>query len=513
MPQRACTALKVVPPDPWAGDAQKGRDMIAGIFRFAGQAIEKNELSWLPEKARPEWVAELHGFEWLRDLRSVGGDKARRMAREMVGNWLEVYEKPCPVAWAADVAGTRICSWISFHDFFCASADDEFRRQYFASLQKQGRYLAKMLPGELFGIPLMKALKGLAYSGIALEDGEGRTERAFRIILQQLREQILPDGSHISRNPQATFEVLQCLVDLRTALTAARLEMPEELQHAIDRLAPAVKFFRHGDGAFCQFNGAQEGNPNICDATLMHSGAKGRAMKSLPHSGYEKIQMGRASAIMDVGLPLSAKYGERIHAGLLGFEYSYGKDRVFVNCGSSEFSGIWRNLLRATAAHSTLVVDNRNSCQFNASGAMINQPDVRCRRQEDDDIAAIEASHGGYMPRFGLTHRRCLRLYDGGDVLLGEDTLTGKSGVPFAVRFHLHPTIQASIVGDGETVLLRARSGLGWNFTAAGARLEIEESIYAGQGTEPRQTLQIALHGMTSSQATHITWGLRREKI
>ena len=33
--------LLVVPPDPWAGDSQRGRDMIAGIFRFGGQTIAR----------------------------------------------------------------------------------------------------------------------------------------------------------------------------------------------------------------------------------------------------------------------------------------------------------------------------------------------------------------------------------------------------------------------------------------------------------------------------------------
>ena len=39
MREEAPTRLAVVPPDPWAGDAQRGRDMIAGVFRFGGQGM------------------------------------------------------------------------------------------------------------------------------------------------------------------------------------------------------------------------------------------------------------------------------------------------------------------------------------------------------------------------------------------------------------------------------------------------------------------------------------------
>ncbi|HYD18140.1 MAG TPA: heparinase II/III family protein [Patescibacteria group bacterium] len=513
LPQRVPDHLRCVPPDPWGGDAQKGRDIINGIFRFAGQTIEKNDLSWGPANAKPEWLAELHGFEWLRDLRSAGGDRARRMAREMVANWLSRYQKPDAIAWRADIMGVRLATWISFHDFFCGAAADDFRHEYFSSLARQARHLQKVLPAGLSGIPLMRALKGLAYSGLCLEDGEQRLEQAFKGILFQIKEQLLADGGHISRSPQSTFEFLQILVDLRTALTAAKVELPAEVQHAIDRIAPAVKFFRHGDGALSHFNGAQEGQSGICDSTLMHSGARGKAMKSLPHCGYEKITLGRAAVIMDVGQPLMSRYADRAHAGLLSFEYSYGKDRVFVNCGTSEVSGKWREMLRSTAAHTTVAVDHRNSCTIGQDGLLQSRPDIRHKRQEDDEIAMIEASHNGYMPRHGLTHLRVVRLHDNGEMLLGEDQLNGKSGVEFHARFHLHPNIQASLINDGQEILLRARSGTGWRFHAQGGALALEESVYAGEGETPRRTQQIVIAGMTQGGPTTIAWELRREKI
>lgn len=505
--------LKSIPPDPWPGDAQSGRDMVAGVFRFAGQSFEKDSLSWEPAGASPEWVASLHGFEWLRDLRSVGSDRARRMAREMVASWLGGYGKPHEIAWRPDITGVRVASWISFHDFFCAAAGDEFRGAYFDSLLRQAKYLSRTLPGDLSGVALMRALKGLAFSGLALEDGEQRLEKAFTLILRQVKEQILPDGAHISRSPQATFEFLQCLVDLRAALIAARLDMPEELQHGIDRITPAVKFFRHGDGALAQFNGGQEGNAHLCETILMHSGARGKAMKSLPHCGYERIIQGRSSVIMDTGFPLVSAHSARAHAGPLSFEYSFGRDRVIVNCGTSDVTGKWRKVLRSTLAHSTLTADNRSSCQFDEKGFLSGHPYVRSRRYEDEEVSMIEATHDGYVPRFGLIYRRCVRLQEEGDVMCGEEQLTGRSGAPFAVRFHLHPDIRADLALEGEEVHLSAKSGSSWRFTAAGARLSIEESVYVSEDEHPQPSLQIVLTGQTASSITTLGWELRREKV
>lgn len=123
-----------------------------GIFRFAGHTVPKEEISWKPLNAKPEWVAELHGFEWLRDLRSVGGDRARRMAREMMSSWLDIYQKPEELIWRADVMGVRLTSWISFHDFFCASADDAFRASYFSECRPAGKIFISFITWNVAGI-------------------------------------------------------------------------------------------------------------------------------------------------------------------------------------------------------------------------------------------------------------------------------------------------------------------------------------------------------------------------
>ncbi len=508
---RAPDQLRIIPPDAWPGDAARGRDMVSGLFSFAGQTIERENLSWKPEGATAEWIAALHGFEWLRDLRSVGGERARRMARDMVALWIESYPKFDQTAWRADITGARLASWIAFYGFFCATADETFRKNYFSSLARQARYLARALPGSLTGLPLMHALRGLAYAGLALEGGDARLEQAFGIIIKQIKEQILPDGSHISRSPQQAFEFLQCLVDLRTALIAAKLEMPEELQHAIDRITPAIKFFRHGDGSLAQFNGGQEGNAHLCDVTLMRSAARGRAMKSLPQGGYERICQGRSSLIMDTGVPLSSGYSDRAHSGLLSIEYSYGRDRVFVNCGTSGVDGKWQRVLRSTLAHSALAVDSRNACQINGEGPLFSYPHVRASRQENADIALIDAVHDGYMPRFGLNYTRRVQLQDMGETLRGEEQLSGRTGVPFAVRFHVHPDIYASLE-DG-AVMLCAKSGLCWRFSAAGADVSIEESVYVGTDENPVPTLQIVLSGQTGMSPTIVRWETSRESI
>ena len=76
-----------------------------------------------------------------------------------------------------------------------------------------------------------------------------------RRLIEELRKQILPDGGHISRNPGALIELLADLLPLRQLFSARELQPPQALNNAIDRMMPMLRFFRHADGNFAQFNG------------------------------------------------------------------------------------------------------------------------------------------------------------------------------------------------------------------------------------------------------------------
>lgn len=87
-------ALAAVPLDPWPGKADRGKEILSGNFIFAGQSCQVQgdpltEKYWFPKGATPGWHHELHTFDWLRDLRALGGDDARRHARTLIIGWLE----------------------------------------------------------------------------------------------------------------------------------------------------------------------------------------------------------------------------------------------------------------------------------------------------------------------------------------------------------------------------------------------------------------------------------------
>ena len=509
-------ALALTPQDAWPGDAEKGRWLCSGAFSYDGQYLELHNDIWNPVGVGEGWLVHMHGFEWLRDLRALGGDVARQQARQMVISWIQMHGRWDAFSWRPDIAGLRVSSWIALYDFFAASADEHFQDEFIEALIRQCRHLSRTLPGTLEGLPLLRGIKGLAYAGLAFEGRERWLEQALDLFETQLKKQILSDGGHVSRNPEELLEVLQITIDIRNGLLSAGYPVPEEIAHVTDRMAQALRFFRYADKRFGVFNDAQEGNATLIDTVLTRSNARGRVLKSLPQSGYERITVGRSMLMVDTGRPPAFPYDGRAHAAPLAFEFVYGKQRVFTNCGTHPLDPAWQDVLRGTAAHNALSIDCRNASEIGGDGHIGRKPRAMMVMREDTkDGVLLESSHDGYLSLNGITHRRRLYLARQGHDLRGEETLICSVGLgrvaEVALRFHLHPDVSAVLTQSGREALIRLPSGAGWRFAHSLGHLAIEDSIYLGEGARPRKCQQIVIYGQMEVDHALIKWALQRD--
>lgn len=508
--------LLVKPVDQWAGNEERGRYLCSGTFSIDGEYFDLHENFWESEQASPAWMEHIHGFEWLRDLRTLGGDKARKCARDLMRSWMHDHRHWQQLAWRPDLTGRRIAMWISHYESFCASADDEFQDAFMDSLMRQARHLSRSVPGDLHGLNLLYAIKGLLYAGLAFEGRESWIEQALDLLDKELAHQVLPDGGHISRSPEKLLKTLQSVLDIRTALLAGGYPLPEKVQHAIDRMGPAVRFFRYSDRYFGLFNGSQEGDADLIDSVLAQANARGKGLQSLPCTGYERVAQGRSLLMMDTGKTPPWPHDHTAHAAPLAFEFCYGKQRVLTSCGMHPISDSWGEALRATPAHNTVTVDFRNAGEIREGGHFGRRvKNVVVVREDIKDAHLLEASHDGYVPINGVSHNRKLFLSDKGNDLRGEETLTCAAlldrPVEFAVRFHLHPRVQVSLVRDGQDALLRLPGGTGFRFQQAGGAMQLEDSVYLGQGCHPRKTKQIVVYGRMQPDGAVVKWAMKKE--
>jgi hypothetical protein len=219
-------------------------------------------------------------------------------------------------------------------------------------------------------------------------------------------------------------------------------------------------------------------------------------------------------------------------ASTLAFELSHQGQRLIVNCGGAAAAGglvpvRLEQGLRATAAHSTLTLDDANSTAVLINGMIgtgVSEVDVDRRSLEGERTGGanwgatrLEASHNGYAARYGLIHRRILILRDDGAELRGEDLLVpraarGKRGkVGFAIRFHLGPGSTWDCPRTARARPRPARRQLLAVPLAAPGRSTIEDSH---MGRRPRPAAgdqQLVMQGLVSRGGGNFGWLLKND--
>ena len=511
---RAVVAPRIVFSDPWPGSAEAGRRILEGGLVIKGRPYPEIAPPWHPSGLGQTVLLALHGFDWLRDLRTAGGDAARRRARELTASWIEEHRDWHPLAWHPEAIGQRLSSWFGLYEFFAASADILFRQTLLQSAGRQAQHLARVLPAGLCGAELISAAKGLIFAGISLPNGQPWLARGQQLLLQEIHRQVQVDGGQAERCPSVQLQVLRDLVDIRALLLVAQVPVPPDLQLAIERMAAVLRLLRHGDGGLGLFNGGNEEASWLIDSLLQRASRRSKPLMSAPQTGFQRLEAGRSLVLVDAGAPPEPAHDRRAHAGTLSFEMSVGRERLIVNCGTFEADDDLATAARGTSAHSTLIVAETNSSAVLTGGGLGRRPSaVICRRQEGEGGIWLELSHDGYAAPHGVIHHRRLYLADSGEDLRGEDRLEGNDagGLDFALRFHLHPGVQASLLQTGDAVLLRLPKGGGWRLRLRGAALALEDGVYLGERGHPRRCQQIVARGTTEAGTTTVKWALHRE--
>lgn len=503
------------------GDPEVGALLLDGLFVHGGEKINVG-VEGDPWRAAPpsdrfrNW---LHGFSWLRDLMAADPKSAPQRARDYVDLWLARFGKWDKDGWSPGATASRVYFWLADAPALFPDEDPDAPARLDA-LARQAKHLARVVTLPLDENDALRCAVALAAAGACLPDGIAHLEDGLERVAVEAQRQILPDGGHVSRAPERAVEVLADLYALDDAVHARDWETPPAVRRAIDRLAPMLRFFLDPDGGLASFHGGGEGDRGLIEALLACDEAGGRTFEFAPHSGYHRVAAGGAALIFDVGGPPPGGFGVDAHASCLAFEFAPPSGRLIVNCGwSADQPERFHEPVRATAAHSTLVVEDTSSVRLIQPGLKRDllgaRPSsgpgrVAARRNEEELGVWIEGSHEGYRAAFGVVHRRRLYMAEAGGDLRGEDTLfrpvedsNAKNGngrdadrvLGYAIRFHLAPGVRAEVARDRRSALLITANDDAWRFRTDAGPIDVEPSVYLAAGRRPREIRQLVLRG------------------
>lgn len=529
---------------PTTGDRTAGIALRAGHFMVHGvkQPIAKLDFGG-GTRLSPGIERAIHSFSWLTDLaESAPREDCIAIAERITSAWLDANPDPAKAAskggaWDLEHTGMRLMAWLIHAPLVLAGHDGALKPRLFAAIEDTANWLDRKALKSGAGLGQVAGWAAVTAAGLLLPDGKPRRLYGEAGLIRALGELVAEDGGALARCPAAQMDAIRVLTDLIACYEAVDRDAPEALFVMRELLVPPLLALRHGDGALGNWQGQGAISADRLSALIIASGVRARPLNEPRHWGYQRIRAAQTTVQFDAGPPPRARHTRCGCASTLAFEMSDGPSRIVVNCGGAALAGGLvpariGQALRATAAHSTLVLDDANSTAVLLHGQLGRGAEtVEVERRlvgrgcgsSRREATRIEASHDGYAARFGLTHHRVLTLAQDGNELAGEDILVpssrkGKRGkVGFAIRFHLGKGVEVHMAEDGRGASLLLPDGKLWQFRLRGdvaggedVKLSRDDSLWVDGEGRPHATEQLLIEGLTSRGGGQFSWLLRK---
>lgn len=406
---------------------------------------------WNNESHTKLWVYNLHYFE---DLLSNNATEKQSFHLELLNSWVDQNPVGYGNGWEPYPTSLRIVNilkaWLGGLEL-----DEKLLSSVFA----QASFLSNDLERHLLGNHYFVNLKALLFAGVIFENTRW-LNIAEKGLISEIPEQILEDGANFELSPMYHLLILVDMLDMLNLSKAYPGHVPEKLvsllKYFIPKMLAFMEAMTHPDSGVSLFNDSADGiAPSKAKIGIY---AKKLGFESNPldlnkiqiidnfDSGYICATHSGNKLIFDAS-PIGPDYiPAHSHADTLSFEFSLGKERIFVNSGTSEYGdGDLRHNQRRTKAHNTVEIDGRDSSEVWGTFRVAKRARILERNStvnRDHSITMI-SSHNGYQKKnTGCIHKRKIVL--GYNELIIKDSIYGAFNSAVA-RFYFHPNLHVEI--------------------------------------------------------------------
>lgn len=394
----------------------------SGSIELLATPFELGErVDWETGTHGPLFAYHLHQHEYLRAPEASAADRVDRIL-----DWIDRH--PRGVGWDPHPISLRLLAWgkllVSPGDLVLEEAD---RAGILASFADQAETLAHALEIRLQANHLLSNLISVVWAGLVLD---GRTSEGWRSavprLVDELDDQVRPDGLHEERSPMYHALLLESLLDLLNLCVAAPERVPEELEPALRettaRMLGALDVLSHPDGRIALFGDSGfdiAAEPEALRDYARRLGVLPPAIAGsvqLPQSGYLRLRAGAFDLIASVAGPSPAHQPGHSHCDALAFELSVAGERLVGDTGCFEYRpGPRRDRARATASHATLQIDGAEQAELWAAHRVGARPRVDVTAWDAQGVA--EASCRGWATPDTLHRRRFEVSEDGVSII------------------------------------------------------------------------------------------------
>ena len=387
---------------------------------------------------------KLNNFFWFfsLDLKS-----SKKTTQTVVNNWINKNNRYNKKSWNFDITSKRIISWLSNHQLTYENCNEDFKKKFNQSIQKQINHLLNEIKNFSEVENKIVGCAAIILAGLVYKNEDKYLNNGLNFLKKIIKTAINNQGFPKSRNIKQLIFYLKYFIIIREWLKESQNTIPDYIDEIIYYLGQNYAFIWQNIKQDILFNGNYISNNNDFDQYLKRFGYIFKN-ENREIAGYAILRNKKIILAMDIGENPNNNLSKSYQSGALSFEvFSNGK-KLITNSGyfdneESKFN----KLSKSTALQSTLSIEDYSSCDFRKFGKsnLIVDKGIHIIKKNvvfESNYWKISGSHDGYLKKFNTIHEREIEFYPEQMKFIGFDKLLMKDksqNIKFDIRFHLEP--------------------------------------------------------------------------
>jgi len=477
------------------------------IEDFALETIWQDNLKY-------EEFEKLNNFFWFfsLDLKS-----SKKTTQTVLNNWInknDIYNKK---SWDFDITSKRIISWLSNHQLTYDDYEEEFKKKFNQSIQKQANHLLYEIKNLTEVENKIIGCAAIILTGLAFKEDDKYLVKGLNLLKKIIKSSINNEGFPKSRNIKQLIFYLKYFIIIREWFKESHNTIPEYIDETIYYLGQSYTFIWQNINQDILFNGNHISNNSEFDQYLKRFGYVFKN-ENKEIAGYAILKNKRIILAMDIGDSPSNNFSKFYQSGALSFEvFSNGK-KLITNSGYfSNNQNKLNKLSKSTSLQSTLSIEDHSSCDYKKSNKsnLIVDKGINIIKKNivfENNYWKISGSHDGYLKKFQTIHEREIEFYPEQMKFIGFDKLLKKDNsgqIKFDIRFHLEPSSKVMKTQDNKSILIELEDE-GWKFNCENFDINIDNGLYLGIKNSYKKNQNICISGISKNKSEIIKWEITK---
>jgi len=477
------------------------------IEDFALESIWQNNLKY-------EEFKKLNNFFWFfsLDLKS-----SKKISQTVINNWINQNNHFDRKSWDFDITSKRIISWLSNHQLSYDDCDENFKKRFNQSIQKQTNHLLNEIKNLSEVENKIIGCAAIILTGLSYKNDSKYLNNGLNFLKKIIKSSINNQGFPKSRNIKQLVFYLKYFIIIREWFKESQNTIPEYIDETIYYLGQSYAFIWQNINQDLLFNGNYISNNDDFDQYLKKFGYVFKN-ENRELAGYAILKNKKIILSMDIGDSPSDNFSTFYQSGALSFEIISSGKKLITNSGYfTDKTNKLNKFSKSTALQSTLSIEDHSSCDYKKLDKfnLIVKQDVHIIKRNiifEDNYWKISGSHDGYLKKFKTVHEREVEFYPEQMKFVGFDKLQRKNNskdIKFDIRFHLHPDAKVMKTQDNKSILIELGDE-GWKFNCENYDINIDNGLYLGIKNLYIENQNICISGMSKEDNQTIKWEITK---